>query len=192
MCKKKSRDSNVLGASDIEMSEVSTSDSDDQITDSSDSDSGESVDMETSSNVDEGIENENEDEEEDETIKNIRNELKKERDHPPNISCEDFITDLSFHPENDILAVADVVGDVHLYRYSNTENELVRNLELHTKSCRDIEFSQDGKILFSTSKDKTIMLSDVETGTLMRFYDDAHDCPIYSLNVIDENVFATG
>lgn len=133
-----------------------------------------------------------EEEEEDEVIKAIKRENQRESDHPPIIRCEDFITDISFHPKEDIIAAATITGDVVLYKYSKQENTLLNTIELHTKACRDIEFSQDGKILFSSSKDKSVMLSDVETGKLIRFYDDAHDVPIYCLSVLSEDLFATG
>jgi WD40 repeat protein len=131
-------------------------------------------------------------EEEDEVIKAIRSAADAKRDHPPAIHCEDFITDISFHPSEDLLGVANIVGDIVLYKYTNEENTIVRTFEVHTKSCRDIEFSGDGEALFSVAKDKTIMLSDVESGKLVRFYDEAHEVPIYCLLVIDENLFATG
>ncbi|XP_044266489.1 WD repeat-containing protein 55 homolog [Tribolium madens] len=137
-------------------------------------------------------ENEESEEEEDEVIKAIRSAAEKKRDHPPVIHCEDFITDISFHPHEDLLAVASIVGDVIFYKYSNEENSIVRTLEVHTKACRDIEFSEDGKSLFSAAKDKTVMISDVESGKLSRFYDKAHEAPIYCLLVVDENLFATG
>lgn len=133
-----------------------------------------------------------EEEEEDEVIKAIRKASDTKRDHPPIIHCEDFITDLSFHPHEDLLAVASIVGDVFLYKFTNEENTLMNTIEVHSKACRDVEFSNDGKTLFSAGKDKTVMLTDVETGKIVKFYDDAHDVPIYRLLVMDENVFATG
>lgn len=155
---------------------------------------------ESESDENEDTENENNEsqpeeiveDEEDDTIKAIIKECNKERDHPPTIKCEDFITDLSFHPQNNIIAVANIVGDVLLYRYTNEENELIDTLELHTKACRDVEFSHDGNILFSTSKDKSVMLSDVGSGKLIRFYEDCHEVAVYCLTVIDENIFSTG
>ncbi|CAH1957467.1 unnamed protein product [Acanthoscelides obtectus] len=131
-------------------------------------------------------------EDEDDTIKAIQDESRKQRDRPPNIECEHFITDLCFHPEHDLLAVANIVGDVLLYKYSSSEATLEETLELHTKACRDIEFSQNGNLLFSTSKDKSIMITDMNSGKLMRFYDNSHDSPINCISVIDENIFATG
>lgn len=149
----------------------------------SESDEGSDYDLNETANIPE---------DEDDTIKAIQRECNRQRECPPTIQSEDFVTDICFHPGKNILAVANVVGDVVLYEYTNQENFLLNTLELHTKACRDIEFSDDGTILFSTSKDKSIMLSDVETGKLVHFYEKAHDVPIYCLTVIDEYSFATG
>lgn len=130
--------------------------------------------------------------EDDEVVKKILTELKKPRLKPPNISTEDFPTDLSFHPEQNILAIGTVMGDVLIYRYTNEENTLLNTHEVHTKAIRDIEFSIDGRDLFSGSRDKSIMVTDIETGKLKRFWDKAHDEPIYTMTVLDENLLASG
>lgn len=130
--------------------------------------------------------------EDDEVVKKILTELKKPRSKPPNITTEDFPTDLSFHPERNILAIATVVGDVLIYKYSNDENLLLSTHEVHSKAIRDIEFSIDGKDLFSAGRDKSIMVTDMETGKLKRFWDAAHEDPIYTLTVIDENLIVSG
>ncbi|XP_037902837.1 WD repeat-containing protein 55 homolog [Hermetia illucens] len=134
----------------------------------------------------------NEEEEDDDTVKAIIAAIKKPRFQPPEIKLDDFVTDISFHTDEDILAIATITGDVLLYKYSNEENTLLKSFEVHTKACRDIEFSEDGKILLSCSKDKSVMLTDVETGKLKKFYDNAHNSAIYTLYVVDENLFATG
>lgn len=61
------------------------------------------------------------------------------------------------------------------YKYNNEENNLVSTMELHLKACRDIEFSMDGKRLFSTAKDLCIMITDMETEKLTRLYETAHE-----------------
>lgn len=133
-----------------------------------------------------------EDEEEDELIKAIKRESVKVREHPPIIHCDDFITDICCHPQNNLLAVASITGDAFFYKYTNEENTLEKTLELHEDACRDLEFSKDGSLLFSVSKDKTIMISDVESGKLKRFYEHSHTVAIYCVRIFDENVFATG
>lgn len=135
--------------------------------------------------------NEN-DEEDDDVVQAIIAATKTIRAHPPDITTEDFIVDLSFHPNEDILAVGTVTGDVLIYKYSNEENQLMNNIEVHAKAIRDIEFNWDGSTLFSVSKDKSIMMTDITTGKLKRFYDNAHESPIYKMHVICENLFATG
>lgn len=57
---------------------------------------------------------EEEDGEEDEVIKAIRREREKCKAHPPDIQSEDFIVDISFHPQEDIIAAATITGDVIL------------------------------------------------------------------------------
>lgn len=131
-------------------------------------------------------------EEEDDTVRAIIAAIKEPRAQPPEIKLDDFVTDICFHVEDNIIAIATITGDVLLYKYANEGNTLLKSLEVHTKSCRDIEFSLDGKILLSASKDKSVMLTDIETGKLKRFYDNAHDTALYKLYVLDENIFATG
>lgn len=130
--------------------------------------------------------------EEDEVVKKILTELKKPRLKPPNITTEDFPTDLSFHPELPFLAVGTVTGDVLIYKYTNDENTLLYTHEVHTKAIRDIEFSIDGRDIISGSRDKSIMVTDFESGKLKRFWDKAHDEPIYTITVLDENLVASG
>lgn len=134
----------------------------------------------------------NEDEEDDETVRAIIAAIKKPRTAPPEIKLDDFITDICFHPERDIIALATITGDVCLYAYANEGNTLLRNVEIHAKSCRDVEFTEDGRDLLTCSKDKSIMITDMETEKLKKFYESAHDEAVNKLHVIDENLFCTG
>lgn len=132
------------------------------------------------------------DEEEDEVIKAIRLASKKKKNHPPPIRLEEDLTSISFHPHEDILAVSDALGDVNLFKYSLEENTNIGTLELHTRSCRGMDFSHDGKTLFTIGSDKAIMLSDMATKKLIKFYEDAHDSPMYCISVLGEHIFGTG
>lgn len=134
----------------------------------------------------------NENEEDDETVRAIIAAIKKPRTAPPEIKLDDFITDICFHPERDIIALATITGDVCLYSYANEGNTLLRNIEIHAKSCRDVEFTDDGRDLLTCSKDKSIMITDMETEKLKKFYESAHDEAINKLQVIDEHLFSTG
>lgn len=138
------------------------------------------------------VEKMNEDEEDDETVKAIIAAIKKPRTSPPEIKLDDFIADICFHPDEDIIALATITGDVHLYKYANEENTLLKKIEVHTKACRDVEFTEDGKYLVTGSKDKSLMITDMETEKLKQFYDAAHEDAINKVLIIDENLFCSG
>lgn len=129
---------------------------------------------------------------EDDVIAKILANTKTPRTHPPDINIDDYVVDLTFHPDEDILAAGTISGDALIYKYSADENVLVNTLELHVKAIRDIEFNHDGSVLFSASKDRSILLTDVQTGKFKRSYDKAHEQPVCKMNVFDENLFATG
>ncbi|XP_053602445.1 WD repeat-containing protein 55 homolog [Plodia interpunctella] len=129
---------------------------------------------------------------EDEVVKAILAEKNKLRDHPPPITTEDFIVDISFSPIKNLIAIANIVGDILLYEYSNEEAKLVNTFELHLKACRDVEFDDSGLTMYSTAKDKVIMATDVETGKLKQCYENAHDDPVYKLLCLDSSKFVTG
>lgn len=182
---------------DTDEEDIENSDSDSEVsmsedTEDSSDDEPNTTNPETTLEDNEDDNQEEAEEEEDEVIKAIREASTKKRDHPPVIECESFVVDICFHPHEDILGVANIEGDVLLYKYSNDENTLLHTIELHNKACRAIDFSKDGKILFSTSKDKAIMLSDVETCKLTRYYEDSHEVPVYTISVLNDNLFATG
>lgn len=108
---------------DVEMdsdSNIST-DSSDNDTDSMDSE----TETEQAANVTQEDEANSDEESEDEVIKAIKRECERKNNHPPIIQCTDFVTDISFHPHNDILAVATIVGDVIFYKYSSEENTVL-------------------------------------------------------------------
>ncbi|XP_029174904.1 WD repeat-containing protein 55 homolog isoform X2 [Nylanderia fulva] len=130
--------------------------------------------------------------EENEVVKAILDAKQLCRNHPPSIILEDMITDICFHPAADYIGVASITGDIFMYKYNNEETNLVSTIELHLKACRDIEFSEDGRSLFSAGKDLCIGITDVETEMLTRIYEKAHEQPIYKMTIINQHVFATG
>uniref|UniRef100_A0A8C4R0F3 WD repeat domain 55 n=1 Tax=Eptatretus burgeri TaxID=7764 RepID=A0A8C4R0F3_EPTBU len=130
--------------------------------------------------------------EESEEMENLKIPCKLET--PEDVSFEACVSSLSLHPQNDIFAAGDLDGDVFLYSYSCFErgNRELWSSGHHQKACRDIAFSPSGRELFSTSKDKAILLFDVELGRLVQIVKKAHDTPIYSLLVMSEHLVATG
>ncbi|XP_051800311.1 WD repeat-containing protein 55 [Acanthochromis polyacanthus] len=118
----------------------------------------------------------------------------KLRDTPEDIRLEAAANTVALHPTRDMLVCGDVDGDVYAFSYSCTEGE---NRELwssghHLKSCRQVRFSEDGRKLFSVSRDKAVHLLDVERGQLETRIRGAHGAPINSLLLVDENIVATG
>lgn len=116
------------------------------------------------------------------------------RDTPEDIKLEAIANTVAFHPHMDMVVCGDVDGDVYAYTYSCTEGE---NRELwssghHMKSCRQVRFSADGLKLYSVSRDKAVHLLDAEKGQLVTRIRGAHDVPINSLLLVDENIVATG
>ena len=64
-------------------------------------------------------------EEEDDLIKSLKAaRQKKECNCPPDIKTSDLITDISFHPESDCIAVSGITGDLSIFKYPNEENKL--------------------------------------------------------------------
>jgi hypothetical protein len=101
------------------MEDGTSSDTDDDVsisteTDSDSSDGTNEVNVSSTSRRTSNNENDEEEEEEDEVVKAIRREREKCREHPPDIQSEDFVVDISFHPQEEIIAAATITGDVIL------------------------------------------------------------------------------
>ena len=115
-------------------------------------------------------------------------------DTPEDIRLEAIANTVALHPTRDLLVCGDVDGDLYAYSYSCTEGE---NRELwssghHMKSCRQVRFTADGLKLYSVSRDKAVHLMDVERGQLVSRIRGAHGSPINCLQLVDENILATG
>lgn len=188
--------------SDANLDQDTSDDDDESLTNESSSDSSDdripvSKKSKSSTSADgpSSQQNENNDEEDsdsDEVVKAILNAKTLHRNHPPSVTLEDMITDICFHPKMDTIAVASITGDVFMYKYNNEETNLASTMELHLQACRDIEFSEDGRSLFSTGKDLCIAITDVETEKMVRLYEKAHEQPVYTMTIINEHVFVTG
>ncbi|XP_041978961.1 WD repeat-containing protein 55 homolog [Aricia agestis] len=179
-------------SSDESFSDTSENDNENFQMSGSDEDNNEDGTAAMNENDNLASEDDEQDDDDDEVVKAIKDEKNKPRDHPPTIKTDDFVVDISFHPLKNIIALANIVGDVLLYDYNNDECKLVNTLELHLKSCRDVEFDDNGLTMFTTAKDKTIMATDFETGKLKQCYENAHEVPVYRLISLDDNKIVTG
>jgi len=134
-----------------------------------------------------------EDDEEDDLIKALKAAReKKSRNAPPDIKLSEMVTDISFHPESHVIAVANIDGDISLFKYNNDKNVLQKKLKVHKKTVRAIEFDSDGRHLFSAAKDKSLKVLDVEIQEIKYKMLKCHDSALYSVKPIDENLCVTG
>eukprot|EP00057_Strongylocentrotus_purpuratus_P003868 XP_003727551.1 PREDICTED: WD repeat-containing protein 55 isoform X3 [Strongylocentrotus purpuratus] len=112
---------------------------------------------------------------------------------PKTITCDESVMSLQFHPKGNMLATGLMDGSITMYSYSAEEpNEELMFEEVHKKACRALAFSEDGKSIFSVSKDKSVRKLDIASATVELSLEKAHEVPIYCLAVIDENMVATG
>jgi WD40 repeat protein len=123
----------------------------------------------------------------------------EKRQSPDDITCNEQIFDIDFHPNVNCVAVGMIDGTVSLYKYGNNngDNTSLMSSKLHDKSCRGVLFSENGDHLYSISSDKSIIGFD-GTGTKVLQIDDAHDDPINKcillsgLGRADGTMIATG
>lgn len=115
-----------------------------------------------------------------------------DHDVPPTISVDVDLTAVKFHPANDLVATGTIDGELAVWRYSLEKNEEVRRSKTHPKACRGLEFTQDGKTLFSISKDKSWKMIDVETMRIVVDMQKAHKSALFAMALIDEWLCATG
>lgn len=64
-------------------------------------------------------------------------------------------------------------------------------LNYHNESCRAVQFSNDGNLIYTASADKSIAV--IANGQMAGRFVDAHDCPVHSLvHLEDGNLIASG
>jgi len=111
---------------------------------------------------------------------------------PSSIALEVAAVDIAAHPKEDLLAVANLDGELLLYRFSCEEdNELVHTVDVHKKACRVAQFTDDGSGVYTACKSGQVILTDTETQR-QKHKCNHHKCPIYCLVNINSNVIATG
>ncbi|CAL0331652.1 unnamed protein product [Lupinus luteus] len=109
------------------------------------------------------------------------------------INLEKLAFDIDFHPSDNLVAAGLINGDLHLYRYT-ADSVPVRLLEVHahTESCRAVRFINGGRALLTGSPDCSIMATDVETGSTIARFDNAHDAAVNRLINLTESTVASG
>ncbi|KAG2172452.1 hypothetical protein INT44_006625 [Umbelopsis vinacea] len=111
---------------------------------------------------------------------------------PANLQFDDQVFDFAFHPNEDVIAAGLITGDIHCYRYGLEENVKLWSERPGKKSIRGLEYNSDGSVLYSISKDKSITAIDAAVGTTKLKLAAAHENPLNSLLILNNNILATG
>ncbi|KAF2291670.1 hypothetical protein GH714_028034 [Hevea brasiliensis] len=101
---------------------------------------------------------------------------------------------MDFHPQDHMVAAALITGHLHLYRYTADFSSQKRLLEVqaHDDSCRAVRFINGGQAILTASSDRSILATDVETGSPIARVENAHEDAIFSLINLNESTIATG
>ena len=98
--------------------------------------------------------------EDDDLIKSLKApRQKKERNCLPDIKTSELITDISFHPASDLIAL----DNLSVFKFSNEKDKFQKKLKLSKKTLRGLEFDETGLSLLTISKDKSFRILDTET-----------------------------
>jgi WD40 repeat protein len=112
---------------------------------------------------------------------------------PPDLEFSTQVFGLNFSPTDDVVASGNIDGHVSLYHYATKGNKHLLTLRAHEKSVRALDFSTDGKQLFTVSRDKSIAQIDLNSGKVKWRQSKAHTCPINALLVdADSSLMFTG
>lgn len=146
-----------------------------------------SSDDESDFESDEEEEEDNEDEDQQDETPNLKTTKKVPRD----IELDDEIFHVAFHPTKNVIACAEITGKVSIHSYSTDENHQLCENTGHTKACRNVSFSSNGERLYSSSKDKSIQVLDLHTGTVVNKLEKAHEKAVNCLTICS-NCFLSG
>ncbi|OAY57697.1 WD repeat-containing protein 55 [Manihot esculenta] len=110
------------------------------------------------------------------------------------IDLEKIPFGMDFHPHDHMVAAALITGHLHLYRYTADSLSQKRLLEVqaHSDSCRAVRFINGGQAILTASSDRSILATDIETGSPIARVENAHEDAVYSLINLNESTIATG
>ena len=75
---------------------------------------------------------------------------------PPDIFLDDHIMDLKFSPNANVIALGQVTGAVRVYSYTEEDTKEQMTFNYHSDSVRSVEFSPDGNLIYTGSKDQSL------------------------------------
>eukprot|EP00002_Diphylleia_rotans_P018532 TRINITY_DN3587_c0_g1_i2.p1 TRINITY_DN3587_c0_g1~~TRINITY_DN3587_c0_g1_i2.p1 ORF type:complete len:165 (+),score=34.93 TRINITY_DN3587_c0_g1_i2:104-598(+) len=112
----------------------------------------------------------------------------------PDLVFKKQVFEVKFHPTQQIISAGLVNGHVHVFQYHPTGNSLVYHLKHHRKnySCRSLQYSFDGRFLYSASSDCTIQVVDLNSGNIAAKKDRAHNASVNRMKVLNEVAIVSG
>jgi hypothetical protein len=108
-----------------------------------------------------------------------------------NISCQDQIFEIDFHPNRSILIAGLITGCVELWDYDPDNCKRLGKHKVFQQSCRGVAFHENGEELYTISSDCSWKILD-SNGVVKVSTQNAHRHPINKLKLLNENLFATG
>ncbi|KAJ8751257.1 hypothetical protein K2173_016438 [Erythroxylum novogranatense] len=102
---------------------------------------------------------------------------------------------MDFHPSQHLVSAALITGHLQLYRYSSDSSsspQRLLDISAHTDSCRAVRFIDGGRAMVTGSSDRSILATDVETGSPIARLENAHEDAIFSLINLTDTTIATG
>ncbi|KAL6076827.1 WD domain repeat-containing protein 55 [Balamuthia mandrillaris] len=101
-------------------------------------------------------------------------------------------SDMSFHPQQDLLALGLIDNSVQIYAYSAEGTaSCIQQYNHHNGPVRCLSFSEEGKFLFTGSSDCSLAAIDATTGKIVFQKANAHPDPLQCI-ATKESVLVTG
>jgi WD40 repeat protein len=112
---------------------------------------------------------------------------------PANISCDDQVYEVDFHPNQPLLAAALITGAVELWNYSKErKNTKHHSASLFPAACRGVQFTESGSCIYAISADNSWKIYDIESQQTLLTKKDAHTSSINKCLILRDNLFITG
>ncbi|KAJ9446579.1 WD repeat-containing protein 55-like protein [Diplonema papillatum] len=112
---------------------------------------------------------------------------------PSDIAVGKMVWDLAFHPTSDIVALGCIDGSVQIHRYAVDETQPIFNLKPHKDGVRSLDFSPDGRALYTISSDNTLKAIECSTAkTIFDKRDTGHPDALNVVHFLTEQLFVTG
>ncbi|KAF3447681.1 hypothetical protein FNV43_RR08384 [Rhamnella rubrinervis] len=98
------------------------------------------------------------------------------------VNLEKLAFDIDFHPSENLISAELINGDLFL----------VLEVHMHTESCRAVRFIHEGRAIVTGSPNRSILATDVETGSTIARLEDAHGDAVNRIINLTESTIASG